>query len=389
MPRTKNNPLGREALEERPTASCRLDWLSVSLFGATAKRQREQLAYFFGLLQDVSDGATWTEPSPAKFFQNAVSHEAGLSIKWTEPSSGQTNQGLISVDIRGQAFKALEREQRKALYLDIAEMEGFKQCTRLDAQRTVLNPSMSAEQIHEELVRQALWVRSFRGFRQMGELSGAEAPRHGSTVMWGSPQSAVRARSYNKAAEAGWDTPAIRHEVQLRKQPARDKFSALVESLQVEQDQKSTTAENAFVQSVLNQHMAYYDTSRLAKRRKKDWPKDWAQRCEKAEWWTKEVVTGDPKEIKTQWRLAKKLEDSVAAGHAQYGRIFGKWMLSHCLNTGESPDNALLKCSAQWFVRLKDEDLEELFQLVPAEKHGELIEKWQGWRQDAAHNAEA
>ena len=125
MPLTKDNPLGRDALGQRPTASCRLDWLSVSLFGATDRRQREQLSYFFALLQDVSDGATWTEPSPAKFFQNSVSHEAGVSIKWTEPESGNTNQGLISVDIRGTAFLALEREHRAALYLDIAEMEGF------------------------------------------------------------------------------------------------------------------------------------------------------------------------------------------------------------------------------------------------------------------------
>ena len=389
MPRTKDNAMGTEALGQRPSASCRLDWLSVSLFGASTNRQRAQLAYFFGLLQDVSDGATWPEPSPAKFFQNAVSHEAGLSIKWTEPESGQTNQGLISVDIRGRAFLALEREQRKALYLDIAEMEGFKQCTRLDAQRTVLNPSMSAEQIHDELVRQALWVRSFRGFRQMGVLSGREAPEEGSTVMWGSPQSAVRARSYNKAVEASWDIPAVRHEVQLRKQPARDKFTALIQQLQSEDETKATTVETAFVQSVLNQHMAYYDTSRLAKLRKKEWPKNWAQMCEKAEWWEKEVVTGDPKEIKTQWRLAKKLEDSVAASDAQYGRILGKWLFAHCLNTGETPEEAFLARSSQWLTRLKDEDLEELFQLVPETKHDELLENWAAWRHAAAHNAEA
>ena len=389
MPRTKDNALGTAALGQRPTASCRLDWLSVSLFGATANRQREQLGYFFGLLQDLSDGATWSEPSPAKFFANSVSHEAGLSIKWTEPSSGETNQGLISVDIRGQAFQSLDRDQRRDLYLDIAEMEGFKQCTRLDAQRTVLRPSMSAEQIHEALLDQALWVRSFRGFRQMGVLSGREALDGGSTVMWGSPQSAVRARSYNKAVEASWDIPAVRHEVQLRKQPARDKFSALIDELQREDESKATTVETAFVQSVLNQHMAYYDTRRLARRRKKDWPKDWAQQCEKAEWWTKEVVTGDPKEIKTQWRLAKKLEDSVAASDVQYGRILGKWMISHCLNTGETPEEALLTRSAQWLIRLKDEDLEELFQLVPKEQHDELVKNWAAWRQDAAHNAEA
>ena len=389
MSQQGSNRLGERALGAGASASCRLDWLSVSLFGATVARQREQLSYFFSLLSAVSDGATWPEPSPAKFFQNAVSHEAGLSIKWTEPEFGKTNQGLISVDIRGTAFLALEREHRAALYLDIAEMEGFKQCTRLDAQRTVLNPSVSAEELHDRLASGTQWVKSFRDFRQMGPLTSQNACAGASTVMWGSPESAVRARSYNKAAEAGWDIPAVRHEVQLRRQPARDKFNALVEQLQVEQAGKATTAENAFVQSVLNQHMAYLDTSRLAKLTRKKWPKNWAQRCEKADWWEKEVVTGDPKEIKTVWRLQKKLDDSVAAGDIQYGRIFAKWILAQDLNEGVSPEEALLVRSGQWFLRLQDSDLTDLMQLVPPEKHDELLKKWTSFRQVAAHNAEA
>ena len=389
MPRTKDNRVGERSLGQRPSASCRLDWLSVSLFGATIRQQREQLSYFFSLLSAVSDGASWAEPSPAKFFQNQVAHEAGVSIKWTEPGSGNTNEGLISVDIRGTAFLALEREHRKALYLDIAEMEGFKQCTRLDAQRTVLNPSMTAERLHEELLSSRLWVKGYQGFRQMGELTAGTAPSDASTVMWGAPTNAIRCRSYNKAAEASWDVPAVRHEVQMRKQPARDKFNFLVEQLQVEQAEEATTAENAFVQSVLNQHMAYLDTSRLAKLTRKNWPKNWAKRCAKADWWDAEVVTGDPKEIKTVWRLQKKLEDSVAASDAQYGRILAKWVLAQVINEDVSPEEALLDRSAQWFLRLQDSDLTDLLQLVPPEKHDDLLEKWQSYRQVAAHNAEA
>ena len=389
MPRTKDNRVGEKPLGQRPTASCRLDWLSVSLFGATVRKQREQLSYFFSLLGAVSDGATWPEPSPAKFFQHSIAHEAGVAVKWSEPGSGNTNEGLISVDIRGTAFLALEREHRKALYLDIAEMEGFKQCTRLDAQRTVLNPSVSAEELHDQLVAGTCWVKSYKGFRQMGELTTRNAPGDASTVMWGAPTNAIRCRTYNKAAEAGWDVPAVRHEVQMRKQPARDKFNYLIESLQVEQAEEATTAENAFVQSVLNQHMSYLDTSRFAKLTKKNWPKNWAQRCENAEWWDKEVVTGDPKEIKTQWRLQKKLEDSVAASDIQYGRILGKWVLAQVLNEDITPEQAMLERSAQWFLRLQDSDLEDLMHLVPQEKHDELLEKWQSFRQVAAHNAEA
>ena len=372
----------------RPSASCRLDWLSVSLFGATERRQREQLSYFFSLLSAIADSATWPEPAPSKFFENAVSHEAGLSIKWSKPESGTTNQGLISVDIRGTAFLALEREHRKALYLDIAEMEGFKQCTRLDAQRTILNPLISAEEIHQQLLGGTCWVKGQRSFRQMGPLTGLNATSDASTVMWGAPESAVRARSYNKAAESKWDVPAVRHEVQLRRQPARDKFNALVEQLQVEQAQEQTSAENAFVQSVLNQHMAYLDTTRLAKLTRKNWPKNWAQRCKNAEWWDKEVITGDPKEIKTQWRLQKKLEDSVAASNAQYGRILAKWFFVKTHRDQMTPQDALLDMSAQWVLRLKDEDLEDLLALIPEEEHAQLIEHFDEWRRTAAHNAE-
>ena len=388
MPRTTDNAVGERSLGQRPTASCRLDWLSVSLFGTTVRQQREQLSYFFSLLSAVSDGATWPEPSPAKFFQNAVSHEAGLSIKWTEPGSGTTNQGLISVDIRGTAFIALEREHRKALYLDIAEMDGFKQCTRLDAQRTVLSPAMSAEQLHDELCSGRVWVKGFRDYRQMGPLSTLNVTSNASTVMWGAPESAVRARSYNKAVEAGWDVPAVRHEVQLRRQPARDKFNALVEQLQVEQAEEETSTENAFVQSVLNQHMAYLDTSRLAKLTRKNWPKNWAARCENADWWDKEVVTGDPKEIKTQWRLQKKLEDSMAAANVQYGRIMAKTLFVKVHRDGMEPQDALLDMSAQWVLRLKDEDLTDLLALVPEKDHAVLLENWEKWRHIAAHNAE-
>ena len=50
---------------------------------------------------------------------------------------------------------------------------------------------------------------------------------------------------------------------------------------------------------------------------------------------------------------------------------------------------ALANCADQWFVRLKDEDMEELLQLVPQEKHSELLETWQQFRQIAGHNVEA
>jgi hypothetical protein len=99
-------------------------------------------------------------------------------------------------------------------------------------------------------------------------------------------------------------------------------------------------------------------------------------------------VTGDPKEIKTQWKIAKKLEDSVAASNVQYGRILAKWMLTRVHRDHLTPDEALLDMSAQWVLRLKDEDLEDLLSLVPPEGHKQLRENFDEWRHIAAHNAE-
>ena len=44
--------------------------------------------------------------------------------------------------------------------------------------------------------------------------------------------------------------------------------------------------------------------------------------------------------------------------------------------------------SAQWVLRLKDEDLTDLMALVPEESHEVLLDNWQKWRHVAAHNAE-
>ena len=53
-----------------------------------------------------------------------------------------------------------------------------------------------------------------------------------------------------------------------------------------------------------------------------------------------------------------------------------------------TPDEALLDMSAQWVLRLKDEDLDDLLLIVRPEKHDVLRENFQKWRQIAAHNAE-
>ena len=383
------NDHGGTALGEAGTASCRLDWLSVSFFAASDEVQREQLAYFFQLLGYVADGATFETQGVAKFFSHSLSHPAGLGIKWTSPNEEGLNRGLVSVDLRGTAFTALDREDRKAIYLDIAEMEGFKSATRMDFQRTVLEPQASAEDILKRVQERTAWIKGFSSYSSPGDFDRGGAPINGATIYWGSPRSAVRCRSYNKAAESGWSTPAVRHEVQTRKAVARDRFNDLVGALRLEQTSAATAAENQFVQAVLNQHMEYLDTTRLAKlNSREDWPKNWAANSDRADFWD-EVVTGHPKEMKTRWRLSKRIEESVQHCDKQYGRVLAKQTLLRIYRDGLMQDDAFQERVSQWFVRLKDEDLAELLPLIPPERREEFIEEFPEWRQVGAHNVEA
>ena len=295
---------------------------------------------------------------------------------------------MVSLDLKGDALAALDAEQRKAVYLDFAEMDGFKQCSRIDSQVTVVNPDATAEFILQQVRKRAIWVKGFSSYGEPATKDQWGNAMTGATITWGSPKGATRCRTYNKQAEANWDEPAVRHEVQLRKQPARDRFNSLVELLRLEGDQTQTAAEAHFVQSVLDQHMAYLDTSRLSQRTdQQGWPERWARDSKKADWW-KEVVTVVPTEMKTKWRLTKALEDAIEARDKQYGRISAKWIAKRVWIDGAALADARNEELTRAFVRMKDEDIEEVCALVPEEEQDRARKWMKEYRRRAAKRAE-
>lgn len=380
--------MGTTHLQQRAESSCRLDWLSLSLFGASASAQQQQLAYCFFLAQHTAQGGEWQEGAGRRFFANSLYHPSGIQVRWTEPEGDGMNRGLVSLDIRGDAFAALDAEQRKAIYLDFAEMDGFKQCSRIDSQVTVVNPHATAEFILNEVRDRRLWIKGFKSYLEPSQKDQWGNPMTGATISWGSAKGATRCRTYNKQAEANWDQPAVRHEVQLRKQPARDRFNALVEMLRLESEEQETKAEAHFVQSVLNQHMAYLDTSRLSDRTvEQGFPTNWARDSKKADWW-KEVVQVVPTEMKTKWRLTKALEDAVEARDKQYGRITAKWIAKRVWIDGAALADARNEELTRAFVRMKDEDIEEVVNLVPEEEQVKARKWMKDYRRRAAKRAE-
>lgn len=389
--------MGTGAPVSEPTPSCRLDWLSVSLFASHQDLQYEQIGFFVGALEMALGERPVLRPAGGRhFFSQALWHDAGLQIRWTPPEgspeegAGGVNAGMLSVDLRGTFFRLMDRDHRRALYLDIADLEGFRKATRVDCQRTLLEPQADAEQIFDLVRKRKAWVARYDGYSQLGEVDSKGQAVKGASVVWGSPQSATRCLTYNKAKEDGWDdVRAVRHEVRLRKQPARDTFTQLIELARLEEESgQETSAETVITQSVLSKSMTYFDTSRFARLKDKtEWPTNWASDSKPAPFWA-EVVEGNPIELKTQWRNPKALEDSMAAMQRQYGRKYAQWVIWRMFACGQQRIDAMEEHFDQAVIRLHDDDLEELKALVPKEHHQPLTDFFRECRAVAAHNVE-
>ena len=381
--------MGKATTDSQPTDSCRVDWLSLSYYAASEALQQKQLSYFVDVLGHVVKEPTFKDGSGRKFFEHSVFHDAGIALKWSPPD-GSRNPGLLSVDLKGSIFKLLSPSERAAIYLDAEELEGFKQCTRLDAQRTILEPQADAEQIHRMVANRQCWIARYSSYSQVGSVDSKGDAVKGASVTWGGRESAARGMTYNKALEDHWpDVRAVRHEVMYRREHARDSFQHLVRLLREEEGPDSKhLAEVRFAQSVLAKQMNYLDTTRLAHLAdKREWPENWAKDSEPAPF-MREVVDVVPVELQTSWREEKSLEDSHRSMKAQYGRKDALWCLWKIYGCGMTRQEVMDQSFSESISRLQEKDLEEILPLLPEEARGKLFAQFRWWRKTAALNIE-
>ena len=382
--------MGATGLAGEPTPSCRLDWLSVSFYAASRDLQHEQLAYCFGIQQRICPGIHFTTGGGKKFFENALyCSQSGIQIRWSEPDTPTTNAGSLSVDFTGTTLRYLNAEDRQGLYLDLEELEGYRHATRLDTQRTLIEPMATAEDIHLMVRRRETWIARKTSYSQLGPVDLKGNAVNGASVVWGGRTSLARCMTYNKALEAGWEgCEAVRHEIRFRAEPARDLFAALVGAIHAAPDSKPEAVEAHFVQSALAKHMTYRDTKRFSRLvEKAEWPKDWATQTPEAPFW-KEVVTGTPMELRTRWNPESDLEETMQQMFKQYGRKVAMYVFALCHRDGlelrEAYEVFLSHCTSRW----RDDDLEELHRLVPQMESAELERAFREWRSTGAHNLE-
>lgn len=384
----KKDAMGESSPGVGVSDSCRLDWISLSYFAASRALQKQQISYFLEIKHLLSGSYDMAQGGGRRFFEESWFHECGVALKWTEPDGTGVNKGLLSVDLKGQALAALPSEIRKAIYLDAAELEGFKQCTRLDIQRTVVSPHATAQEIYRRLVNREVWVKGFSGWQPGHRIDIDGNPMKGCTIDWGSRKGTTHCTTYDKKAELKAEGPeAARHELRHRKQPARDRWNSLVQGLRAEGETDDSSYEQFFVQSNLAQSMTYLDTSRLKDIPRSEWPANWARDSKPADFWN-QVVSGDVEEFQTTWRYEKTLERLIKNRAKQYGRGRSKYVLLRVWRDGESLQDVLQDDLDLDFIRLKDEDIEEVIAQVPEERREEARAWARDCRRVAAKNVE-
>jgi hypothetical protein len=266
--------------------------------------------------------------------------------------------------VSGKVWGALSTEERQQIIVAIRNLPGFYRCTRLDLQITLTEPAVTALDVVEAVAAGNLWAFGYARSRAYSLKDHNGIHREPPTQYFGSPQSNIQARCYDKAHEAGWEVPAVRHEIQLRKEPADQHFRRL--AARCAGDDCSSplllSAEALTVKQALAQHLDYRDTTRWGGRLK---PANWAKYAQTPEWWS-EALEGASEPLQVAYKPAADLEASVAACVAQYGRKLGLWMTED-LTDPMSLLDGMVAFGFRCLARLSGDELQAVIDSIPAE----------------------
>lgn len=360
--------------QSHPCPSTRVDWLSATFQLHEDEAVDDLTDYLADLGDRVLSGGTFSEPGRGRFYETKLRHESGLQLQYTLPSSSASvrssdelrpvsNSGLASIEIPGSIWGFLDTSERSTLIRDIRHWPGMKRVTRLDLETTLLDPEQDAEAIVRDVAADLLWPKGF-GIGMAYAYRNLHGDLHGAcTQYFGGKESDIRSRHYDKGAEAGWGVAAVRHEVQLRNEPADQWFRRLADRCETERSVGSLlmTAEAETVRDALGTLVDFRDTARWAGRHK---PKKWAQTAKPPEWW-RDVIGPAPTPLAVEYRPRGDLEASFEAMVDQYGRKCGLWAFLACLSTGDDIEAVGAHVVLRWMQALDEGDWKLLAQLLP------------------------
>jgi hypothetical protein len=378
--------------DRQAVPSCRLDTLSVTFRAQTLDRYDEILNLGFQLNSYVDESRPLRFAGKGRHFSHVFMGGGLVALEGTPPllPDGSPNEarnaGVVSLTLNGQFFTACDAGERAGLLLQISSQPGFYHCTRLDGQITLVEPEVSAEQVVRDVEAGRLWAARFQSQRCFGDRNRDGLFLNGCTQYWGGKGSDLTARTYDKAAQAGWNQPAVRHELQLRGTRANDRFIQLKGALKRQQQSPPLllTAESDFVKAMLSQDLDYRDTSKWAGRRK---PKNWAQSAPTPGWW-REATDGATDSFEYSKRPKSDLDQTYEAWLDQYGRKWVLKLLKDSINTGEGLQDRAMDALLKALGRTREGDAALVHQELAGVELGAVQERLGQLQAAAARYAE-
>lgn len=371
--------------DEPCQATRRIDYLTAVHYSATPAHQREVFDHLVGVGEDLGAELRWEERGASSHFEKVFTHDVGFRIELTGiDGSGTKNPGMTCFTVPGAGFYLQSSQAQMLMLWKVLNGPGFKWLSRIDLQNTELDPDWPVERVYEGLLSRELWVAGYRSYRTWGEVDGSGDCEDGRSVYYGSTRSQRQGRTYDKAKQLGWRTPAIRDEVQLRGDWAHAvgrELSALLKTnlTSAQMDQ----AVQALVTSSLNQHLQYWDLNGADPKA----DKNWKRQANPSDWYAERIGRHcDP--IQKEPREKLDLERAYRYGMRQYGRHMALRTLVKHKQCGMPVEDLVAGMWEQMFTCLKREDLERVYGADGPEAVAAAVRLWTELRDEHARNEE-
>lgn len=339
--------------EEEPQARRGLDYASAVFVSATPRHQQEVFDFCVTLGEGIEDSWDWSELGRSAHFGRCFTHPTGIRLEMTEHDSGVgRNPGMTLLSLPGAAFYLQSTEDQVLMLWKLVSQDGFKWFTRLDFQNTELVPDWDVDRVYAGVINGELWVKGHRSYEPRGDLSADGTCPTGRTIYWGSPRSERRGRTYDKAKQSDWETPAIRDEVQLRGEWAHSYGRELAAALRAPggSDAMAQSVEQLTVKA-LNQHLQYWELDGADPAT----DKNWTRKAKPADWYAERIgKASEP--LRKAPKQSLDLESTVSWGVRQYGRSFAIWVNHHCKETGLPRAEVVDVLFARFLARMTPED---------------------------------
>lgn len=332
-----------------------LDYVVVMFYGATPQRQQKIFDACLAICEAVAEGWAFQERGASPHFQRVFTNDLGARIELTECDQlGARNVGGLCLSLPGTCWWVQTDIQAAMTLLAISKIEGFKHFTRLDFQNTELNPLFDAFWIEEQVELGNVWVKSATKHRPHLETDANGQPTGGITLYWHSVRSEKQGRTYDKAADGGWQTPAIRDEAQTRGRWAQAHGQALVLDLEkAHGSAEMVEAVHAHTASALLQHLDYWTLNGTSPKT----DKNWKRKAQPADWYRERIG----KRCIPIQKAPKPLVDlatTVDYGVQQYGRHMYRWIVETAKER-DLPENFVAEALVNRFkARLRDDDMD-------------------------------